>query len=51
MPDAETENKEVSMVMQYRGSYSFQMQQMLTSLSQDSVSEFVIAIWLACKLL
>ncbi|MDY0287299.1 MAG: hypothetical protein RBR15_00575 [Sphaerochaeta sp.] len=31
------------MVIQYEGSYSFQMQQMLTSLSQDSVSEFVIA--------
>lgn len=31
------------MVIQYRGSYSFQMQEMLTSLSQDSVSEFVIA--------
>ncbi len=31
------------MVVQYRGSYSFQMQEMLTSLSQDSVGEFVIA--------
>ena len=31
------------MVIQYEGSYSFQMQEMLTSLSQDSVAEFVIA--------
>lgn len=31
------------MVIQYEGSYSFQMQEMLTSLSQDSVAEFVVA--------
>ncbi|MBI9095226.1 MAG: hypothetical protein JEY71_10120 [Sphaerochaeta sp.] len=31
------------MVIQYEGNIGFQMQEMLTSLSQDSVSEFVIA--------
>ena len=31
------------MVIQYEGSYSFQMQEMLTSLSQDSIATFVIA--------
>ncbi len=37
------DTEEVPMVIQYEGSYSFQMQQMLTSLSQDSVAAFVIA--------
>ena len=31
------------MVIQYEGRFNFQMQEMLTSLSQDSVAEFVIA--------
>lgn len=37
------EYEEVPMVIHYEGSYSFQMQEMLTSLSQDSVATFVVA--------
>ena len=39
----ETEHKEVPMVIQYEGNFGVQMEEMLTSLSQDSVATFVIA--------
>ncbi len=42
LPVEATEHKEVSMVIQYEGTIGFQMQEMLTSLSQDSVSAFVV---------
>ena len=43
MPAEATKYQEVPMVIQYEGNFGLQMEEMLTSLSQDSVATFVIA--------
>ena len=43
MPDEATKQQEVPMVIQYEGNFGLQMEEMLISLSQDSVATFVIA--------
>ena len=43
MPDEATKQQEVTMVVQYEGNFALQMEEMLISLSQDSVATYVIA--------